>query len=156
MCQSSSHQWLCNISSIVCSRSIHFSWIFSWECTTSMRTPSSICINNDFSSSESSISSRPSNIKLTRWINNDVSVFEEILWDDFLDDLGMECFFNLLVTYIRVVLCWYQDIIHSVGDKFTILSLWVLNNNLWFTVWSKPWNGSILPCNSHLMANCLC
>ena len=78
-----------------------------------MWAPSTISIDNNFSSSQTSISSWSSNIKASRWVDNNLGVFQHISWYNLFDDfLGKSCN-NLLVLNLLSVLSGDQDIVYS-------------------------------------------
>jgi hypothetical protein len=93
-----------NISTVVSSRSVDLGLIFSGESTSTMWAPSTIGIDNDFSSSETGISSWTSDIELSRWVDDDLGVFEHVSWDDFVDDLLSESLLDGFIIDIRGVL----------------------------------------------------
>lgn len=95
------NQRLGNPTSSIRSRSVHFSEVLARECTTAMSSPTTIRIDNNFSSSQPSITLKTTKLilcvhniiitlicvylwaahyKLAAWINMENSSFVKILW----------------------------------------------------------------------------
>ena len=67
-----------------------FSVILAGEGTTTMSTPSAICINNNFSTSKTSVTLWTTNNKSTRWLEMVYSIIvHEFGWDNGIDDLNI-------------------------------------------------------------------
>jgi len=107
------NQRFSDISSIISSRSIDLGIIFSGESTSTMWAPSTIGVDNNFSSSQTGISSWSSNIEASRWVDNNLGVFEHISWYDLLNNFLGKSSNNLFVLNFWSVLSRDQDVIYS-------------------------------------------
>ena len=117
-----------------------------------MWAPSTIGIDNNFSSSETGISSWTSDIELSRWVDDDLGVFEHISWHDFVDDLLGESLLDGFIIDIRGVLSGNENVVNSGWFDHTLFSFFILNNNLRFAVWSQPWDLTVLSLDGHDLA----
>jgi len=117
-----------------------------------MRSPSTIGIDNNLSSCESSISLRTSHDKAARGVNDDIGVLQEFSRANFLDDLLNKGILDLLVRDIRVMLSGDEDIVNS--DWLDIISLvGIFYNDLGFKVRSQPGDGSTVSGFTDLLAD---
>jgi len=67
--KASCYQGFRDETSVVGARTVNFSRVLSRVGTSSMRAPTTVGVHDDLSSSETSISSRTTNVKLARWVN---------------------------------------------------------------------------------------
>jgi len=150
---------LSNETSIVSSRSIDLGGILSRVSTTSMRAPATVRIDNNLSSSESSIGSGTANIEFTGRVDDVDTLFwsanlQEVVRTDLLANLLDQSVTDGLIVDLRGVLGRDENVENSLG--FEVLSIFanlVLNDNLRFTVRSQPWDLSILSLSSHLFVD---
>ena len=128
-----------NPSCSISSRSVDFSAIFTRESTSSVTSPSSISINNDFSASKTGISVRTTSCELS-WRIKDISSIDKPFFRDggFYDILD-EVLFNLFVIHIWIVLTRNQDSVNSFGNDVRVF-VFVFNGDLYFGIWSNPRN----------------
>ena len=120
-----------NISSIVCSGSIDLGIIFTGESTSTMWAPSTISVDNNFSSGQTSISEGSSLDELARWVDDDLRILgHHVLWDNLLDHFLNELFSDSLVGHVLVVLGRNEDIVHSGGFDVSLLQFLVFNDHL--------------------------
>jgi len=149
MCKFSCYNWFGNISGIIGCGSIYFSWIFSRECTTSMRSPTSICINYNLSSSKTSIGFWTSNFEASWRINDELCVLKHFSRANFLNNFFSNCSSNLFISNTSIMLSRYKNVINShwlnIGTFFS-----VFNDDLGFAVGSEPWNSSTMSSISKL------
>lgn len=152
MAEASSNKGLGDVSSVVSTRSVDLGGVLSRVSTTSMRAPATIGVDNNLSSSHTSISGRTSNVELARGVNHVFSVFvEELSRADLLDDLLDEGLSDLSVLDRGVVLGRDQNVEDLNGLKvLSILTLLVLNNDLGLAVGSEPSDLATLSASSHL------
>jgi len=141
-----------DVSSVVGGRSVDLRLILSGESTSTVWAPSTIGIDDNFSTSETGISGWTSNIELTRWVDNDLGIGEHLSWDNLLDDFIGEDLVDGLVGDLRGVLSGDKDVVHSDWLKHTLVFLLILNDNLRFAIWSQPWDLSILSLDGHNLA----
>jgi hypothetical protein len=86
--EASSDKGLGDPSSSVGGRSIDLGPIFTRESTTTVSTPTSVGVDNDLSTSQTSITLRSTNNESTRRLNVvNTLVIEQVLGDNFLDNL---------------------------------------------------------------------
>ena len=121
-----------------------------------MWAPSTIGINNNLSACETCISSWSTNVKFTRWVDDDFGSVKHVFWDDFLDDFLCQNIVNLLVGNIWGMLGGDQDVVNSDWLEDTLILLLILNNNLGFAIRPQPWDSSIFSINGHLLADLIC
>ena len=141
-----------DVSSVVGSRSVDLGLILSGESTSTMWAPSTIGVDNNFSSSETGIGGWTTNVELARWVDDDLGVNEHLGWDDLLDDFIGEHLVDGLVGDLRGVLSGDEDVVNSDWLQDTLIFLLILNNNLRFAIWSQPWDLTILSLDSHNLA----
>lgn len=104
------------------SRSIDFCEIFTWEGTAAMSTPSSVGINNDLASSQTSITLWSSDDEAAAWIDVYNSIRVEVLFrdhnlDHFLHDFRTQFFER---DFFRV-LQWYDDRVDALWNAGSLL-----------------------------------
>ena len=58
-----------NVTCCVCSRTVNFCWIFTRECTAAVTSVSAVRINDDFTSSKTSIPLRSADYETASWVN---------------------------------------------------------------------------------------
>lgn len=99
------NQTLSNPSCGIGSTSIYLTRILSTESTTSMTTPTSIGITNNFSTGYPCIGNWSTDNKASRRIDNEFSSFiNEFFRDDFLDDFFKNIIIDGLLSYMFIVL----------------------------------------------------
>lgn len=128
------NDWFSNISCIVSSWSVDLSWVLTRECTTTVRSPSTISINDNLATSKSCVSIRASENKLARWVNNNLWINKEMFWYNLLDYFLVNGWDNSLLRNVRVVLCRNQNVVNTNWSQFTIVLLLILKDNLGFSV----------------------
>ena len=148
--ETGSDEGLGDPSGSVGSRSVDLGPILSGESTTTVGTPTTVSVDNDLSSGQTSISLRTTNDESTRRLDVvNTSVIEQVLGDDLLDnllhDLGSEVFGRDLLG----VLGRDDDSVDSNGDNGTVTLLLVLDSDLGLGVGSEPSERSISSGSSH-------
>ena len=117
-----------------------------------MGSPASIGINDDLSSSKSSISSGSSHNEGTRGIDNKLGLGQHFSGAYLSDNLLDQSVFDSLVVNTSVVLGGYEDVIDR--DWFhSSSSLLVFYYHLRLAVRSKPWNFSTVSLGCHVLAD---
>ena len=102
--EASSNQRLGHVAGVVCRRSINLSWVLAREGTTSMSSPATICVDDNFTASEPCISSGTTDIKLAGGVNHNLRSLKHVLRNYSLDDLLSKSLLDYLVGDFRVVL----------------------------------------------------
>jgi len=152
MCKAIGNERLGNISSEVGGRSVDLRGVLSREGTTSMRAPSTVGIDNNLSSSETSVSSGSTEAELAGGVDDNLGVNEHLLWNDLVDDLFDKLLTNLFIGDRWVMLGGNEDIVDSNWLHITIGQLLVLNDNLRLAVRSQPRKISVLSLDGHFLA----
>ena len=116
-----------------------------------MWAPSSISIDNDFSSSQTGVSERSSLNELARWVDNNFGVLEHVLWNHLFNDFLDKHLSNGLVSHIFVVLSRDKDIVHSGWLDVALFQFLVLNDDLRLAVGSEPWDAAIFSLFGHFL-----
>ena len=142
-----------DVSSEVSSRSIDLGGILSRESTATVWAPSTVGIDDDLSSSETSISVRSTLAELSRRVDNNLGVLEHLSWHALLDDLLSDDTSDFLVGHILVVLSRDQDVVDSDWLDTATWELLVLHDDLGLAVGSQPWDRSVLSLDSELLAD---
>ena len=94
-----------------------------------MRGPASVCIDDNFTSCQSSISSWASFNERSRGVDNNLGVSEHVGGAHSLDDLLGEHILDGLIVDIGVVLSRNQDVVDTNRDDLASVFL-ILNDNL--------------------------
>src|ERR1051325_5722322 len=99
----------------ICRTSVHFAWILSTKCSTTMSSFTTIRIDNDLSSCQSRISMRPADHKFSGWIDMILYIIIEKLYILFIFRLYArnENIYNIILNFLLHVLF---------GIKFIMLS----------------------------------
>mmetsp|Transcript_1628 Transcript_1628/g.2780 ORF Transcript_1628/g.2780 Transcript_1628/m.2780 type:complete len:308 (+) Transcript_1628:98-1021(+) len=118
-------------------RTIHFRWIFATEGTATVRTPTAVRVDNDFTASDTSITFRSALHEATRRVQVENCVVIDVFgWNG-----GQNEFFELgandVVGDVRRVLCRDEDGVHALWHDGAAFFL-VLNGHLCFVVWQQP------------------
>lgn len=114
--ESSGYKTFGNPSSSISSRSINFGWVFSWESTSTVTSPSSISINNYFSSGKTSISMRSSDNEFSRRIKEIYSfIINKFGRNNFFYNLFFQSFWDFFLRNSFSVLS---------GNKYGMNSNW--------------------------------
>lgn len=117
-----------------------------------MTTPATICISNNFSSSESSIRYRATYDKRFRRINNKFGLFINVFR---LDLFQYDFLFNfrsyLLQRNSFEMLGWYQNSVAIQRSNKTVFAMFIFHCDLCFSIWLQPRNLTRLSCNSETM-----
>ena len=151
----SSDQRLGDVASVVCSGAIDLGWVLAGESATTMGSPSTIGVDNNFAASETSIGSWATYVELARGVDNNLGVLEHVLGDDSLDDLLGESLFDDFIGHRWVVLSRDKNIVHSEGHKLAAIVA-VLNDDLGLAVRAEPWDSTVLSSNGHLLTELVC
>ena len=70
--QPGGHNIFCQITTSISRRPVDLGWVFTGKRSPTMRCGTPICVNNDFTSGQTSIAVRAANDKLTSWIDQQV------------------------------------------------------------------------------------
>ena len=125
-------------------RTVDLGGVLSGESSTSVGSPSTVGVNDDLTSSKTSISVRSSNNESARGVQVvDGLVVEELLGDDRLDDVLHEILGDLFVGDILGVLGGDDNGVDTLGDWDTIDQL-VFAGDLGLSVGTDPLAGSVL------------
>lgn len=147
-----SDERLGDVASVVGSRAIDLGRILSGVGTSTMGAPTTVGIDNDLSSSDTSVSSGTSDIELAGGVDDVLSVFlEELSRADLLDDLLDQSLSDGIIIDGGIMLGGDEDVENL--DRLEVLSLFsllVLNNDLRFAVGSEPSDLATFPLSSHL------
>jgi len=140
MAESISYHRLGNIASIVSSRSVDLRLILSGEGTTSMRSPATVGVNNNFSASQTCISLRSSDVKLSRRVDYYDGVLQHVGRNDLLDDLLSESLPDNIILNFGIVLSRDKDVVHSDWIELSVLQFFILTDDLRLAIGSQPRN----------------
>jgi hypothetical protein len=121
-----------------------------------MRSPSSIGVDDNFSSGQTCICLRTTNIKFTRGIDNNFRILKHILWDNLFNDLLSQGISNGLIVSVWMMLGRNKNVINPDWLHLAIWLWLILNNDLGFTIGSQPWDCSTVSLYHHLLANFVC
>lgn len=130
-----------DIASIVGCRSVDLGGVLSRVSTTSVRCPTTVGVDNNFSSSETGISSRTSNIEASRGVDDILGVDQEFLRANLLNDLIDKSIADGLVVDIGAVLGGDKNVEYSDGLQSSVVKF-VFQDNLRFAIRSQPLNFS--------------
>jgi hypothetical protein len=106
-----------------------------------VRCPTTVGIDNNFSASETSISSRTSNIEASRGVDDILGVDQEFLRANLLNDLIDKSIADGLVVDIGAVLGGDKNVEYSDGLQSSVVKF-VFQDNLRFAIRSQPLNFS--------------
>ena len=139
-----SDQTLGDPASSISSRSVDLRGVLSGKGASSMSTPSSVCINDDFTSSQTGISVWSTNNKATRGVQVVNGLVVKVLfWDNRLDDVLHQVSLDLLLGDILRVLGGDDNGVHALGHWDSINEV-VLAGDLGLSIRSHPVTGSVL------------
>lgn len=131
------HQVLGDPASGVSGRSVDFGGVFSGEGSSSVSSPSSVSITDNFSAGESSISVGSSDDEDVAGVKDVSGVDEPFFGDGHFDHIIEEILSDLLVGHVGVVLARDQDGVDSFGLDVGAFAF-VLDCDLDFGVGSHP------------------
>jgi len=138
--------------SVVGSRAIDLSGVLAGVGTSTMGAPTTVGVDNNLSSGNTSVSSGTSDIELAGGVDDVLSSFlEELSRADLLDDLLDQSLSDFSIIDGGVVLGGDEDVENL--DRLEVLSLCsllVLNNDLRFAVGSEPSDLATMSLSSHL------
>jgi len=84
---------------------VDLSWVLSGESSTSMGTPSSICVDDDLATSKASVTMWATTGKASAWVEMVDGVLVNVLgWNDFGDDLFLQLTLEFLLGDVWAVL----------------------------------------------------
>ena len=118
-----------------------------------MRSPTTVRVNNNLSTSETSICFRTSNFETTLRVNNNLCANKNISGNNFLNHLFIDNIGNRLVRYARLMLSGDQNVVHLDRLKSSIFQLLIFKNHLRFAVWTQPGNLSWVSLACQLFAD---
>jgi len=157
------YKGLSNPSGVVGSGAVDLGGVLSGVSTSTMGAPTTVRVDDNFSSGDTSISGGTTDIELTRGVNHEDTLHEFVAGLDssnvekFLgaggdDDLLNELLSDGRVVGVRVMLGRDKNVVNSCGLKIlTLFGVLVLNNDLGFAVRSQPGELSVLSQASHLL-----
>mmetsp|Transcript_10596 Transcript_10596/g.20081 ORF Transcript_10596/g.20081 Transcript_10596/m.20081 type:complete len:232 (-) Transcript_10596:150-845(-) len=103
-----------------------------------MCPPTTVSVNNNFSSSETSIAVRSANDEAPRRVQVIAGLVIQVLFgNNRLDDMLHQVLVNGLCLNILVVLCRDHDGVYAQGNHGAVYLL-VLNHHLGFPIWAHP------------------
>lgn len=139
--QTGSHDGLSDPAGSVGSRAIDLSWVLSREGASSVGSPSSVGVDDDLTTSGSSVTLWTTNDEAARRVQVVDGLIVQILaWDGWLDDLLHQLLADLLVGDVLVVLGRDDDSVHAHWDDAAARSLHlVLAGDLGLAVRAQPW-----------------
>ena len=126
-----------NPSCSVGSRPVNFGAVFARESTSTMASPSSIGIHNDFPASQAGIPIGSSSYEFPGRIKYIPGIDQPLFRNGGLDHNIDEVFFYLFVSNVGVVLARDEDGVNSFGD-YVVIFVFVLDGHLHFGVRSDP------------------
>jgi len=159
------YKGLSNPSGIVGSGAIDLGGVLSGVSTSTMGAPTTVRIDDNFSSGDTGISGGTTDIELARGVDNedafhefvaslDSSNVEEFLGAGGDDDLLNELSSNGRVIGVRVMLGGDKNVVNSCGFEVgALFGVLILNNDLGFAVGSQPGELSVLSQASHLLVD---
>lgn len=119
--------------------SVDLGGVLSGEGSSSVGSPSSVCVNNNLSAGKTSITVGTTNDESARGVQVVHSLLVKVLGgDDVLDDVLHEVVADLLVGHILGVLGGDEDGVHTLGNHAAIVVL-VLAGDLGLSVGAHPW-----------------
>jgi len=123
---------------------VNLGWILARESTTSVGSPTTIGVDDDLATSESSITMRATNDKAAGWVQVEDGLFVKVLRRNHrLDNMLLEVCSNLVIGDSLVMLGGDQDGVHTDGDHGAAL-IAVLDSDLGLAVRPDPGTGAIL------------
>lgn len=136
--QTGVHQRLGNPTGSVSSRSVDLGKVLSGESTTTVSTPTTVGVDNDLSTGQTSVTLRTANDESAGWLDVvDGLVVQQFSWDCSLDDLLKDFLSQVLSGDLLGVLSRNDDGVDSQRlDRTAILE--VLNSDLGLAVGSQP------------------
>lgn len=141
--ESSSNETLGDPSGSISSRSVDLSGVLTGESTTSVTTPATISINDDLSTSKTSITARSTNGERTGGVDVIDGVFIEVLGvNDGLDDVFLEFGSDVLLRDFGGVLSGDQDGVDSDGSDGLAFDL-VFDGDLTLGIGSQPGQSAV-------------
>mmetsp|Transcript_19153 Transcript_19153/g.26954 ORF Transcript_19153/g.26954 Transcript_19153/m.26954 type:complete len:220 (+) Transcript_19153:509-1168(+) len=141
----SSNKGLCNPTSSVCSGAINLGRILTGESSTTVCTPSTVSVNNNFTASKTSITVRPSDDEASGRVEDDLGLrVHELVWHNLINDLSLEVLFDILVANGLVVLGRDKDSMDSLRNHFSLLALNILNDDLSLSIRTHPLEDALL------------
>ena len=137
--QTGSNDVFGNVSCSIGSGTIHLRRIFSGKCSTSMTSHSSIGVNDDFASCQSTISLGSSNFKDSSRVDVEISrISEKFCRDHWTNDIFDDVLFQLTLVLSLFVLGADHN-----GSDFDRFAVDVFDRDLRFSVGSEFRHGSI-------------
>mmetsp|Transcript_11622 Transcript_11622/g.43658 ORF Transcript_11622/g.43658 Transcript_11622/m.43658 type:complete len:390 (+) Transcript_11622:242-1411(+) len=148
--ESSSNNGFCNPSCSVASGSVNLGWVLSGESSTSVSSPSTVCINNNFTSGQTSISVWSSDYESARWVQViDCVLVNHIRWNNWADNVLFEESANLVVGDVLIVLSGDQNSVYAFWSQF-VSNLLVLKGNLGLSIRTE-----LSASSCHVLLSCL-
>ena len=129
-----------DVASVVGRRSVDLGWVLAGEGTATVGRPATVGIDDDLATSEACVSIGSTEGELTRGVDDDFGVNEEVLGDDLLDHLLVNGGPDGLVVDTRVVLLGDQDVVDANRGQLAIALVLVLENDLGFSIRTEPWD----------------
>jgi len=140
----SSNEGLGNPASSVSSRAVDLGRILTGEGTTTVSTPTTVSINNDLTTSQTSITVGTTDDELARGVKVENGlVINELSRDDLADDVLTELALDGLVSHSLVVLSGDDDGVDTDRNRDTVLHL-VEDRDLSLTIRADPRASAVL------------
>jgi len=133
-----------NPTSGICSRAVNLCGVLSGEGSTTVGTPTTVSINDDFTAGESSVTMRTTNDETSRRVKVvDCLLVKVLSWDNGLDDVLHELSLDLLLGDVLRVLGGNDNCVDTLGNRLAIIHL-VLASHLGLAIRTNPRAGSVL------------
>jgi len=141
LAETSLDQALCDPASSISAASVDLGRVLSRESASSVSAPATISVDDDFASSDTSVTLRATDNETTRGVDVvDGLVVDHVGRDDLGDDLLLDGLGDLLVGHIRIVLSGDNNSVDTTGDQVARarLVLLVLDGHLALHVGAEP------------------
>ncbi|KAH3660058.1 hypothetical protein OGAPHI_007263 [Ogataea philodendri] len=140
--KTSGHQRLGNPSSSVCGGSVDLGEILTRESTTTVSSPSTIGVDNDLSSGQTSVSVRTTDDESTRWLDVvDGLIVQQVGWNHLLHNVFLDFGSKVSSRDLVSMLGRNDNSVDSQRHNSTAIVL-VLDGDLGLSVRSEPWKST--------------
>jgi len=140
----------------VCCATIDLSWVLSGEGSTSMGSPSSVCVDDDLATSKAGVAMGSTTGEASARVEMVDGVLVKVLgWDDLADDLFFQLSRELFLSDVGAMLGRDEDGVDAKWGEFAVL-VFVLDGDLGLSVGADLWTGSVLSDLSELEAELGC
>jgi len=132
---------------------VHLGRVLARESTASVRAPAAVCVNDDLTAGQATITLRTTNGEEAGRVDvEDGFVVDEVSRDDRFDDVLHDILLELLLRVGRVVLGRHHNGVHPLRLEMTS-PLLVLNGDLGLAIWPEERKNAVLAHLGELEAN---